>query len=230
MHNTKSKYRIFAETAFSLIVVIAAIKLMRIIPCLKEAWYYTPAILFAAALIPTLIKKQKLKETILPFGQIKYSLTLVLKTSIVALPLLFIALAILKHWPIIDLTPPIHPAKGQLVSWLLYQFLYVATFEEIFFRAYLQSNILRALSPEQLEIPNPKKRLNKHQWIAISVSSAAFTAAHIIIQTDLTQILIILPALIFGYLFARTKSLIAPIIFHAIANTAYCLLTYLLAG
>jgi membrane protease YdiL (CAAX protease family) len=213
-----------------LIVVIAAIKLMRIIPCLKETWYFTPAVLFAAALIPTLIKKQKLKETILPFGQIKYSLLLVLKTSIIVLPLLFIALAILNRWPIIHLTLPIPPSSSQLVGWLLYQLLYVATFEEIFFRAYLQSNIQRALSPEQPSIPNPQKTLNIHQWIAISVSSAAFSAAHIIIQTDLSQILIFLPAMIFGYLFARTQSLIAPILFHAIANTAFCLLPVLQAS
>jgi membrane protease YdiL (CAAX protease family) len=228
LHNFKIKYKIYTETAFSLIVVIAAIKLTLKIYQLKGAWYITPCILLGAALIPALIKKQNLKETILPFGQIKKSLTLVAITSIITLPLLFIALAILKHWPIIHPALPTPPATGQLINWLLYQFLYIATFEEIFFRAYLQSNILAAISPNQQSSPAPNEMLDKHQWIAITISSAAFTAAHIIIHEDPAQTLVFLPAMIFGYLFARTTSLIAPIIFHAISNTAYCLIANLL--
>jgi membrane protease YdiL (CAAX protease family) len=213
-----------------LIVVITAIKLTRIIPSLSDKWYSTPAILLMAVLFPTLIKKQNPLKTLLPLKNIIQSLSLLSLTSIIVFPLLFIALFTLKRWPIIEPAILIPPPAGQVANWVIYQFLYIAVFEEIFFRAYIQSNIQRALDQQLTANPEQPKKLNRRHWTAITVSSAAFTAAHMIINSDPKAILVFLPAMIFGYLFARTKSLIAPILFHGLSNVAFCFLTGLLGG
>lgn len=208
-----------------MIVVIAAIKLTRIIPSLSDKWYTTPAILLAAAFIPTLIKKQNTIKTLLPLQNIQLSLLLLSLTCLIVFPLLYIALLLLKQWPIIEPFFPIPPPKGQVASWLIFQFLYISVFEEIFFRAYLQSNIQRALDPQSANPEQPKK-LNRRHWIAITISSASFAAAHMIINADPAAILVFLPGMIFGWLYAKTNSLIAPILFHGISNTVYCLMAY----
>jgi membrane protease YdiL (CAAX protease family) len=205
-----------------LIVVIAAIKLTRIIPSLSAKWYITPAILLAAALIPTLIKKQNPLKTLLPLKNIRLSLTLLSLTCVIVFPLLYITLFTLKRFPVIVMPVMIPPPDGQVANWLIYQFLYIAVFEELFFRAYLQSNILTAMDQQ------PAKKLTRRHWTAITISSAAFTAAHIIINADPMAILVFLPAIIFGWLYAKTNSLIAPILFHGISNTIYYYMSYLL--
>jgi len=203
-----------------LIVVITAIKLTRIIPSMSGIWILTPAILLAGAGIPSIIRKQNPVKPLLLFSNIKLSLKLLAYTCIVVFPLLFISLLLLKHWPIIELTLPMPPGKDSFANWVIFQFLYIAVSEEIFFRAYLQSNILKALNPQLTATSDAPKK----QWAAITVSSSAFTAAHMIIHADSMAILVFLPAMIFGWLFANTKSLIAPILFHGMSNTAYCLM------
>ncbi|MBW8016073.1 MAG: CPBP family intramembrane metalloprotease [Planctomycetes bacterium] len=226
MYKITAGKRIYAETAVSLIVVITAIKLTRIIPFLSTKWYLTPAILLTAALIPTLIKKQNPIKTLLPLKNIWLSVSLLSVTCIIVFPLLYIALLLLKHWPIIEPFFPIPWPRGQVPNWIIYNFLYIAVFEELFFRAYIQSNIQRALDPQLAANPDRPKKLNRHHWTAITVSSAAFTAAHMIIHADPMAILVFLPAMIFGWLYAKTNSIIAPILFHGISNTAYCLIVY----
>lgn len=220
MHNKTAGYRTYAEPAVSLIAVITAIKLTRIIPPMPEIWILTPAILIAAALIPSIIRKQNPVQTILLLSNIKRSLKLLAYTCIIVFPLLFISLLLLKHFPIIEPALPIPPGKGQFTNWVIFQFLYIAVSEEIFFRAYLQTKILKALNPQLTATADETKK----QWIAIIISSSAFTAAHMIIFADPAAILVFLPAMIFGRLFASTKSLIAPILFHGMSNTAFYLM------
>ena len=222
MPKIAARFKIYAETAISLILAIAAIKLTRIIPVLSVKWYLTPAILLAAALIPTVIKKQNPIKTLLPIKNIKLSLCLLTLTCLVVLPLLFIALVILKRWPIIEMPVLIPPPHGQIANWLIYQFLYVAVSEEVFFRTYLQSSIQNTFDPK------PAGKLIRSNLAAITISSTAFAAAHIIINNDPMAILVFLPSIIFGWLYAKTNSLLAPILFHGISNTAYCFMSYLL--
>jgi membrane protease YdiL (CAAX protease family) len=224
VHKIVAKYRTCVENAVNLIVVIAAIKLTHISPDHAAKWYLTPSILLAAALIPTLIKKQKPLKTLLPLNNAWLSISLLSVTCIIVLPLLFIALLLLRHWPIIEPAFPMPPASGQLANWIIFQFLYIAVFEEIFFRGYLQSNILKALGPQLTVTSDAPAKPDLNHWIAIIISSVAFTTAHMIIHSNPMAILIFLPSVIFGWLFAKTNSLIAPILFHGISNIAFCLM------
>lgn len=218
--------KIYAETAVSLFIVITAIKLTQILPSLTTKWILAPVILLTTALIPKLIKKQNPFKNLLPLRNTIFSLSLLSATCIFVLPLLYISLLLLQYFPIIKPALPVAPPPGQIASWIIFQFLYVAVSEEIFFRAYLQSNILKALTPQSKATPEtPQKKLSVNQWTAITISSAAFTIAHMIIHADPVAILIFLPGMIFGWLFAKTDSLIAPILFHGISNTAYYLIT-----
>ncbi|MBW7992570.1 MAG: CPBP family intramembrane metalloprotease [Planctomycetes bacterium] len=49
-------------------------------------------------------------------------------------------------------------------------------------------------------------------------------SADSIVQGRIILLLTFLPGLVLGWLFIRTKSLLAPILFHGLANTCYCLM------
>jgi membrane protease YdiL (CAAX protease family) len=101
--------------------------------------------------------------------------------------------------------------------------MYVAVAEEVFFRGYVQSNVLRLLNKTKSE------QLEQPQWTSVVISAACFATAHIIIQGQMISALIFLPGLILGWLFIRTKSLLAPILFHGLANVYYCLVAAVLS-
>ncbi len=84
----------------------------------------------------------------------------------------------------------------------------------------MQNNILRLTNPGK----GSQYRLLK--WLSIVLSAACFAVAHIIIQGKIISVVTFLPGLILGWLFIRTKSLLAPILYHGLANTFY----YVLAG
>jgi membrane protease YdiL (CAAX protease family) len=93
--------------------------------------------------------------------------------------------------------------------------MYVAVAEEVFFRGYVQNNILR------MTTNTAAARLGRCRWISIVLSAACFAAAHIIIQGQVISIVTFLPGLVIGWLFVRTRSLPAPILFHGLANAGY---------
>jgi len=88
----------------------------------------------------------------------------------------------------------------------------------VFFRGYLQSNIMRLTSESKCS-----KRLQ--DCVTIILCATCFAAAHVIVQGQIASILTFLPGLILAYIFVKTKSLLAPIIFHGLANTFYCIVT-----
>ena len=98
--------------------------------------------------------------------------------------------------------------------------MYVAVAEEVFFRGFLQGNILRLMNTVMT------RRHSLQRWISIVISAACFAAAHMIVQGQIISVLTFLPGLVLGWLFIRTKSLLAPILFHGLANMSY----YVMAG
>ncbi len=113
---------------------------------------------------------------------------------------------------------PVPPTEQGWISWLFYQFMYVAVAEEVFFRGYVQSNILKLTNSDK----DGRQRLGK--WLSIVLSAACFAVAHIMVQGRIILLLTFLPGLVLGWLFIRTKSLLAPILFHGLANTCYCIM------
>ncbi len=200
---------LLAETALITIAAVSAIKIF------SASWFVTPGILVSAALIPTVIRKSKLSEIGLAFGQIKYSLVVLGWTCLVVFPAMFCGLWLLKSCGLNLPLRPILPRNQEWVSWVLYQFMYVAVAEEVFFRGYVQGNIL-ALAKE---VTGKQRRVLL--WLSVILSAAFFAAAHIVIHGQVISALSFLPGLVFGWLFIRTKGLLGPILFHGLANTFY---------
>lgn len=100
------------------------------------------------------------------------------------------------------------PKFGELLAG---QLLLVALPEEFYFRGYFQSTM---------------DRIFERRWRLLGaslgwgwiVTAAVFAVAHSIIFHRWWHFAIFFPALLFGYLRARTGSITAPVLFHAAAN------------
>jgi len=203
------------ETAAVTIAAILAIKVLGTSSIFKPTWFAAPGILIAAALVPTAIKRRDFARIGFNNKQISHSLVLLGWACIATFPAMFCGLWLMRYWGLeLPLRAVIPPAQGWFY-WLFYQFMYIAAAEEVFFRGYVQNNILRLTST----IVQERRRLL--QWISIIISAACFAAAHIIIQGEIISVLTFLPGLVLGWLFVRTRSLLAPILFHGLANVYY---------
>jgi membrane protease YdiL (CAAX protease family) len=211
---------LLVETALVTITAVFAVKIFQTSLASGTRWFVTPSILVSAALIPTVIGKTKLFEIGLTFKQIKRSLVMLGWSCFVVLPAMFCGLWLLKSYGLNFPLRPILPRNQEWVSWIFYQFMYVAVAEEVFFRGFLQGNILRLMNAAMV-----RQRTLQH-WVSIVISAACFAAAHMIVQGQIISLLIFLPGLVLGWLFIRTKSLLAPILFHGLANMSY----YVMAG
>lgn len=234
---------LLTETAFVTIAAVLAIRAFGSnLPLFGAAWFATPGILTAAAIIPTAIKRRKFAKIGFNVKQIKYSLLTLGWTCMFVFPATFFGCWLLKSYGFnLPLRPTLPEGQGW-IGWLFYQFMYVAVAEEVFFRGYVQDNILRltrAVKLEQyrlLQLPTPPhvflsedRNGGDGAWISILLSAACFAAAHIIVQGQIISILTFLPGLILGWLFIRTKALLAPILFHGLANICYLVMTAALA-
>ena len=203
------------ETALVTIAAILAIKVLDESYLSRAAWYVAPGILVAAVIIPTAIKGNKFPKIGFNTKQIRFTVRVVCWTCLIVFPAMFCGLWLLKSYGLHLPLRPVPPQGQGWVGWLLYQFMYVGVAEEVFFRGYVQNNILKSTSA----IIQERRRLL--QWVSIIISAACFAAAHIIVQGEIISVLIFLPGLILGWLFIRTRSLLAPILFHGLANTYY---------
>ncbi|MHC4285986.1 MAG: lysostaphin resistance A-like protein, partial [Planctomycetota bacterium] len=167
------------------------------------------------ALVPTAITKREFTRIGIDKKQISHSLVLLGWACIATFPATFCGLWLMRYWGLeLPLRTVMSPAHGWF-RWLFYQFMYIAVAEEVFFRGYVQKNILKTASA----IIQERRRLL--QWISIIISAACFAAAHVVIQGEIISVLTFLPGLVLGWLFVRTRSLLAPILFHGLANVFY---------
>jgi len=213
---------LLVETTLAAIVAVAAIKVIGASSAFGAGWLITPGILIFAALIPTALQKRKFPGFGFNIRQMKDSLVMLGWTCVVIFPLTFCGLWVLKSFGLKPPFPPVLSQGQDWVYWLFYQFMYVALSEEVFFRGYLQSNIHRLTTPAMGKMP----RLQ--QWTSIVISTSCFTVAHIIVQGQIISVLIFLPGLVLGWLFIRTRSLLAPILFHGLANACYLVMAIVL--
>jgi membrane protease YdiL (CAAX protease family) len=139
-----------------------------------------------------------------------------LLTSLVVFPLYVVGFGLYTRWGF-----PLSggsPLGGVPVpNWLLYNFLAVALFEELFFRGYLQGKF-EWIARDRFSGPEAKF------WIPITVSSLLFALAHMAVYLDVSRMAVFFPGLLFGWLRARTGSLLAPILSHGTANVVSMLL------
>ncbi len=97
---------------------------------------------------------------------------------------------------------------GLSLSWALF-FFTVALGEEVFFRGFFYSLF------ENEEIV--KGVLTKNNLI----SSTLFGVAHALVYYDPSMFKVFFPSLVMGWLYERSSSLLAPVIFHALADITY---------
>ncbi len=203
------------ETVAVTIAAILAIKVFGTSSIFKPTWFAAPGILIAAALVPTAIKRRDFAKIGFNNKQITHSLVLLGWACIATFPAMFCGLWLMRYWGLeLPLRAVMPPAQGWF-CWLFYQFMYIAVAEEVFFRGYVQNNILRLTSV----IVQKRRRLL--QWISIIISAVCFAAAHVVIQGEIISVLTFLPGLVLGWLFVRTRSLLAPILIHGLANVFF---------
>jgi membrane protease YdiL (CAAX protease family) len=179
------------------------------------AWWMTPTILTTAGMVPYLVRRQSPPALLRP-ERLGQDLWITAYTSLAILPATYVAMWLLTragvHLPLQAVRPPSY------ATWAMYLFLYVAPAEEMFFRGYLMANMqaVFAQSPHGL-----KPILRIKDWVPIALSAACFALAHLAIQGQASALLTFLPGLVMGWLFSRTGTLLAPILFHGLANMVW---------
>jgi membrane protease YdiL (CAAX protease family) len=97
------------------------------------------------------------------------------------------------------------------------QFVVIALPEEAFFRGYLQTELERAW-PRKVRILGAELGLG---WI---VSAALFAVGHYLTIRNPSRLAVFFPALLFGWLRAKTGGVGAGVVFHALCNLFAALL------
>ena len=108
------------------------------------------------------------------------------------------------------------PPPGTL-SLVFGEIFAVALPEEVFYRGYLQTRLDEAL-PKKIAILGAKIG-----W-SLPITSVIFVAGHLAVKPALWQLSIFFPSLVFGWLRARSDSLVAPVLYHALCNVGMLIL------
>lgn len=93
------------------------------------------------------------------------------------------------------------------------QLVVVAIPEEVFFRGYLMERLERVWPPT-------KNLFGAKVGWALVVSSALFALGHLLVIPNPQRLAVFFPALVFGWMRARTGSIAAGAAFHALCNVA----------
>jgi membrane protease YdiL (CAAX protease family) len=98
------------------------------------------------------------------------------------------------------------------------QLVVVALPEELFFRGYVQGRLEDALPPRRTV-------LGARVGWAWLIASAAFALGHYLVTFEPQMLTRLFPGLVFGWMFARTRSILAGTIFHAACNLIMAVLS-----
>jgi len=105
----------------------------------------------------------------------------------------------------------IWPSPLRAITAFVFTFLFIAIPEELFFRGYLLERL------EQVWPPT-RRLLGAPVGLALLVCSALFALGHVLVVPNPQRLAVFFPALIFGWMRARTGSLAAGAAFHALCN------------
>jgi membrane protease YdiL (CAAX protease family) len=109
----------------------------------------------------------------------------------------------------------LHGARLQLppdfLLLALSQVVVVAVPEELFFRGYLMGRF-------EERWPSHRRLLGAPVGRALLASSALFALGHVLVDFDVQRLTVFFPALVFGWMRARTGNIAAGALFHALCN------------
>jgi len=205
------------EMVFVTVALVLLIRFLQSNPNNHEAWLTVPFVLLSAAIVPILVRKKSLRDLGMNLERFVSSLRLLWRICLVVFPVFLCGVFLLKYYEIPLPMCPIVPEERWL-PWLVYQFMYIAAAEEVFFRGYLQSNINYLLT---LTI---QKNAAFLAMTSVIISAGIFAVFHCLLFGNILAIITFIPGLILGWLFFKTKSILAPIIFHGLANASYGLI------
>ena len=113
---------------------------------------------------------------------------------------------------------PTHGMPDDLLMQVLYQLICVGYAEEYFYRGYMQTRMDEVFDGRRFRL------LGAEFGWALPVTAILFTAGHSIVTFQWWQPFIIFPALIFGWMRARSGNIIAGTLFHAWSNSVMIVL------
>jgi membrane protease YdiL (CAAX protease family) len=207
--------RLALETAIVTVGAVAGVRFLNVQRGVDVRWLAVPCLLVSGALVPTWLRKADFPPICPDRRSAMTSVALVCIVGICVMPAVLIGLWLASRMHLPILVRPVITGPCGWLAWLVYQFLYVAIAEELFFRGYLQANLTRLLAGTR----GCGARLGP--WTAAVISAGGFAVAHVVVQGRIASLLTFLPGLIFAWLFIRTRSLLAPILFHGLANVCY---------
>jgi membrane protease YdiL (CAAX protease family) len=212
------------ETIIVTTGVLVAIRFLHANCVASVQWIAIPGVLVTAALVPAWIRKREFPRIGFDLDHSSLIAGTVGCVCLCVFPAMFLGLWVLT---LLNLPLPLRPnvpERHGWFAWVLYEFLYVAVAEEIFFRGYIQANAMRLLGRfRRLWGLSP-------QGVVILLSAGCFALAHVVVQGRITAVLSFLPGLVLSWLFLRTGSLLAPILFHGLANVSYAVMAMTLAS
>ena len=207
--------RLAIETAIVTVGAVTGVRFLNVQCGVDVRWLAVPCLLVSAALVPTWLRKGSFPPIWPDRRSAMTSLALVCVVCVCVMPAVFIGLWLANRMDLPILVRPVITGPCGWLAWLVYQFLYVAIAEELFFRGYLQANLTRLFAGTHGCGP----RLAS--WAAAVISAGGFALAHLVVQGRIASLLTFLPGLMLAWLFIRTRSLLAPILFHGLANACY---------
>jgi membrane protease YdiL (CAAX protease family) len=129
------------------------------------------------------------------------------------------------HWPrmvpgsCFHAAHPLWRVPGDFFPWQIpAQLVVVALPEELFFRGYVQGRLEDALPPTRTFLGA------KIGW-AWLIAAALFALGHYLVSFEPQMLTRFFPGLVFGWMFARTRSILPGTIFHAACNLIMAVLS-----
>ena len=194
-------------------------------PIVAEKWngYRVPSdILFPSPLWPAIAKAAKFAGAI------------ILLIYVFFLPGYHLCQTWLYHWftaDVLELARPygeFRPSNGfswgiglTLLMQVLYQLLCVGYAEEFFYRGYMQTRLNTLFRADRFQLFGAQ-----FGW-SLPITAILFTLGHSLVTLQWWQPFIIFPALVFGWMRAKTGNILAAALFHAFANAAMITLDHI---
>jgi membrane protease YdiL (CAAX protease family) len=218
---------LMAETIAVTACALAVIRFLHAHGAMGLQWIAVPSVLVAAALVPAWFSRREFPRIGLGLGQTSIVAGTLGCVCVCVFPAIFLGLWMLTRLNLPVPLQPVIPEQQGWLAWLFYQFFYVALAEEVFFRGYVQANTMRLVGIQGGVGGTMGARTKT--IIPIFVSAGCFALAHVVVQGQITGVLTFLPGVILAWLFLRTGTLLAPILFHGLANVSYALMAVALA-